>query len=182
MQIGNSAARAAALASGGVDGAVVTAGFIPAAKRAGLGVIFDLSTISIKFANAIVIANTALINERPGVVKASMAAVIEGIRSWRATSDAAKAFLKKSYNLPDAEIDDVYGEVSRLVRPEPTPDLIEIKMRGTAFQSSRRAELWISGDLWTQDSLTKFYGSLDEIHSSHCWHDRADGPLPQSRR
>ena len=141
MQIGNSAARAAALASGGVDGAVVTAGFIPAAKRAGLGVIFDLSTISIKFANAVVIANTALINERPAVVKASMAAVIDGIRSWRATSDAAKAFLKKSYNLPDAEIDDVYGEVSRLVRSEPTPDLIgiqntwdsipELKARGT---------------------------------------------------
>jgi len=70
MQIGNSAARAAALAGGGVDGAIVTAGFIPAAKRAGLSVIFDLSTISTKFANAVVIANTSLIKERPGEVKA----------------------------------------------------------------------------------------------------------------
>jgi NitT/TauT family transport system substrate-binding protein len=127
MQIGNSAARAAALAGGGVDGAVVTPGFIPAAKRAGLGVIFDLSTISIKFANAIVIANTSLIKERPGVVKASMAAVIEGIRSWRASPGTAKAFLKKSYNLSDPEIDDVYSEVSRLVRAEPTPDLMGIQ-------------------------------------------------------
>ena len=127
MQIGNSPARAAALTSGGVDGAVVTPGFIPAAKRAGLSVIFDLSAISVKFANAIVIANTALIKERPGVVKASTAAVIEGIRSWRANPYAAKSFLKKLYNLSDVEIDDVYGEVSRLVRAEPTPDLIGIQ-------------------------------------------------------
>ena len=116
MQIGNSAARAAALTAGGVNGAVVTPGFIPAAKRAGLSVIFDLSAISIKFANAIVIANTSLIQERPQWVKASTAAVIEGIRSWRASRYTAKAFLKKSYSVSNAEIDEVYGEVSRLVR------------------------------------------------------------------
>ena len=56
-----------------------------------------------------------------------MAAVIEGIRSWRASPGAAEAFLKMSYNLSDPEIDDVYREVSRLVRAEPTPDLIGIQ-------------------------------------------------------
>ena len=127
LQIGNSAARAAAMTSGGVDGAVVTPGFIPAAKRAGLSVIFDLSSIQTKFANAIVIANDALINERPGVVKSAVAAIIDGIRSWRTSPETAKAFLKKTYSLSHAEIDDVYGEISRLVRVEPTPDLVGIQ-------------------------------------------------------
>jgi NitT/TauT family transport system substrate-binding protein len=141
LQIGNSAARAAALASGGVDGAVVTPGFIPAAKRAGLSVIYDLSTIPIKFANAIVIANNSLIKERPGVVKGAVAAIIDGINSWRASPEAAKVFLRKSYQLSDSEIEEVYGEVIRLVRPEPIPQLEglqnawesmpELKARGT---------------------------------------------------
>ena len=51
LQIGNSAARSAALISGGVDGAVVTPSFVPVAKNAGLNVIFDLSTIKTRFAN-----------------------------------------------------------------------------------------------------------------------------------
>ncbi|HEX5021568.1 MAG TPA: ABC transporter substrate-binding protein, partial [Candidatus Binatia bacterium] len=39
LQIGNSAARAAALASGGVDGAIVTPAFVPVGKKIGLHVI-----------------------------------------------------------------------------------------------------------------------------------------------
>jgi ABC-type nitrate/sulfonate/bicarbonate transport system substrate-binding protein len=127
LQVGNSAARAAALAGGAVDGAVVTPGFIPTAKRAGLSVIFDLSAISIKFANAVVIANNSLLKERPGVVKASTLAIIEGIRAWRTAPATAKAFLKKNYPVSDAEIDEIYGETSRLVRAQPTPDLIGIQ-------------------------------------------------------
>ena len=42
LQIGNSAARSAALMSGGIDGAVVTPAFVPVARNAGLNVIFDL--------------------------------------------------------------------------------------------------------------------------------------------
>jgi NitT/TauT family transport system substrate-binding protein len=141
LQIGNSAARAAALASGVVDGAVVTAGFIPAAKRAGFNLIFDLSTIHTKFANAIVIANDSLIKGRPSVVKAAVAAIIDSIKSWRVRPDTAKNFLKKAYGLSDAEIEETYAEITRLVRPEPRPDLIgiqnawdsipELKARGT---------------------------------------------------
>jgi NitT/TauT family transport system substrate-binding protein len=144
LQIGNSAARAAALASGGVDGAVVTPGFIPAAKRAGLSVIFDLSTIPTKFANAIVIANDSLIKERPAVAKNAVAAIIDGITSWRASPESAKAFIKKAYNLSDTEIEDVYGEALRLVREEPRPDLLGIQ---NAWESMPELKARGSGDL-----------------------------------
>jgi NitT/TauT family transport system substrate-binding protein len=144
LQIGNSAARAAALASGGVDGAVVTPGFIPAAKRAGLSVIFDLSTIPIKFANAIVIANDSLIKERPTVAKGAVTAIMDGITSWRARPESAKAFIKKAYNLSDAEIEDVYGEALRLVREEPRPDLAGIQ---NAWESIPELKARGSGDL-----------------------------------
>src|SRR5881397_2755122 len=116
LQIGNSAARAAALAGGAVDGAVVTAGFIPAAKRAGLNIIFDLSTIQTKFANAIVIANDSLIKERPSLVRAAVAAIIDGIKSWRTRPETAMDFLKKAYSSSDAETQETYGEITRLVR------------------------------------------------------------------
>jgi NitT/TauT family transport system substrate-binding protein len=144
LQIGNSAARAAALASGGVDGAVVTPGFIPAAKRAGLSVIFDLSTIPTKFANAIVIANDSLIKERPAVAKNAVAAIIDGITSWRASPERAKAFIRKAYNLSDTEIEDVYGEALRLVREEPRPDLLGIQ---NAWESMPELKARGSGDL-----------------------------------
>ena len=73
LQIGNSAARSAALAGGGVDGAIVTPFFIPSAKKAGLNVIFDLSRKP-KFANQIVIVNDNLINEKRAAVRAFAAA------------------------------------------------------------------------------------------------------------
>ena len=57
MQIGNSSARAAALASGGVDGAIVTPAFVPVARKVGLHVIFDLATIKTKFASQIMVAH-----------------------------------------------------------------------------------------------------------------------------
>ncbi len=50
--------------SGGVDGAIVTPFFVPSAKKAGLVVIFDLSTINATFANQIVIVNDNLIKEK----------------------------------------------------------------------------------------------------------------------
>ena len=80
LQIGNSAARSAALASGRVDGAIVTPFFIPSAKKAGLNVIFDLSTINAKFANQIVIVNENLINEKRAAVRAFARGLIDAIK------------------------------------------------------------------------------------------------------
>jgi ABC-type nitrate/sulfonate/bicarbonate transport system substrate-binding protein len=127
LQIGNSAARAAALASGGVDGAIVTPFFIPAAKKAGLNVIFDLSTINARFANQIVIVNDNLIKEKRAVVRALARGLIEAIRVWRAGSEATRAYLRKNYKLADSDIENIEAEGRRFIRAEPTPDLDSVQ-------------------------------------------------------
>jgi len=123
LQIGNSAARAAALASGGVDGAIVTPAFVPVARQAGLQVIFDLSTMKTKFASQIMVASDQLIKERPETLKLVVLGFLDGIKNWKSRPDLAKPFLRKSYKVSEADIENIYIETNRFLRSEPTPDL-----------------------------------------------------------
>jgi NitT/TauT family transport system substrate-binding protein len=123
LQIGNSAARAAALASGGVDGAIVTPAFVPFAKKAGLQVIFDLSTIKTKFASQILVAHDQLAKERTEVLRAITAGFVDGIKAWKTRPELAKPYIRKYYQVPEADVDSIYNETNRFLRSEPTPDL-----------------------------------------------------------
>jgi NitT/TauT family transport system substrate-binding protein len=132
LQIGNSAARSAALISGGVDGAVVTPAFMPIARNAGLNVIFDLSTIKTKFANIGLMTHERVIREQPRLVHGTVAGLVQGIKYWKTNPDAAKAYLKQIYKVSSADIDSIYEDGSKNVRSEPTPDLDGIQ---TAWES-----------------------------------------------
>jgi NitT/TauT family transport system substrate-binding protein len=132
LQIGNSAARSAALISGGVDGAVVTPAFMPIARNAGLNVIFDLSTIKTKFANIGLMTHERVIREQPRLVRGTVAGLVQGIKYWKTNPDAAKAYLKQIYKVSSADIDSIYEDGSKNVRSEPTPDLDGIQ---TAWES-----------------------------------------------
>ncbi|HLN86483.1 MAG TPA: ABC transporter substrate-binding protein [Candidatus Limnocylindrales bacterium] len=122
LQIGNSAARAAALASGGVDGAIVTPAFVPVARQAGLQVIFDLSTMKTKFASQIMVASDQLVKDRPEVLKLIVAGFLDGIRNWKARPELAKPFIRKYYKVTEADVENIYVETNRFLRSEPTPD------------------------------------------------------------
>ena len=132
LQIGNSAARSAALISGVVDGAVVTPAFVPVARNAGLNVIFDLSTIKTRFANIGLIAQEKTIREQPRLIKATVAGLVHGIKYWKTNPDAAKAYLKQIHNVSAADLDSIYEDGSKNARSEPTPDLDGIQ---TAWES-----------------------------------------------
>jgi NitT/TauT family transport system substrate-binding protein len=132
LQIGNSAARSAALISGGVDGAVVTPAFVPVARNAGLNVIFDLSTIKTRFANIGLMAQEKTIREQPRLIKATVAGLVHGIKYWKTNPDAAKAYLKQIHRVSAADLDTIYEDGSKNVRSEPTPDLDGIQ---TAWES-----------------------------------------------
>ncbi len=123
LQIGNSAARAAALASGGVDGAIVTPAFVPFARKAGLQVIFDLSTMKTQFASQIMVAHDQLIKERPEILKAVVVGFLDGIKAWKTRQELAKPYIRKNYNVSEADVDSIYVETNRFLRSEPTPDL-----------------------------------------------------------
>ena len=132
LQIGNSAARSAALMSGGIDGAVVTPAFVPVARNAGLNVIFDLSTIKTRFANIGLMAQERLIREQPRLVKGAVAGLVHGIRFWKTNPEVAKAYLKQIHKVSAADLDSIYEDGSKNVRSEPTPDLDGIQ---TAWES-----------------------------------------------
>jgi NitT/TauT family transport system substrate-binding protein len=122
LQIGNSAARAAALASGGVDGAIVTPAFVPVARQAGLQVIFDLATMKTKFASQIMVASDQLIKDRPEATKLVVTGFLDGIKAWKARPDLAKPFIRKYYKVNEADVENIYVETNRFLRSEPTPD------------------------------------------------------------
>ena len=122
LQIGNSAARAAALASGGVDGAIVTPAFVPVGKKIGLHVIFDLSTVNTKFASQIMVAHDQLIKDKPEVLRAVVSGFLDGIHSWKTRPEMAKNYLKKNYKVSESAIDTIYTETNRFLRSEPVPD------------------------------------------------------------
>jgi ABC-type nitrate/sulfonate/bicarbonate transport system substrate-binding protein len=132
LQIGNSAARSAALVSGGVDGAVVTPAFVPIARNAGLSVIYDPSTIPTRFANISLMAQERSIKEQPKLVRATVAGLVHGIRYWKSNPDVAKAYLKHIHKLSNEDIDSIYEDGSKHVRSSPTPDLDGIQ---TAWES-----------------------------------------------
>lgn len=123
LQIGNSSARAAALASGGVDGAIVTPAFVPVARKVGLHVIFDLATIKTKFASQIMVAHDQVIKEKPELVRAVTMGFLDGIRSWKSQPEPAKSFIRKYYKVAAADVEDIYNETNRFLRSAPTPDL-----------------------------------------------------------
>ena len=123
LHLGNAAARAAALSSGLADAAAVTSSFVPVAKKAGLHVIFDMSTTQGRFANRSVVASDRLIKDQPQVAKAIVAGFVEGTRYWKASPVEAKAYLKRLNKLPDPDIDGIYSETCKFMRSEPTPDL-----------------------------------------------------------
>ncbi len=127
VQVGNTAARAAALLSGAIDGALMSPSFIPVVQRSGLNVLFDLSTLPNRFAVIGLVVNNRLIEEQPQVVKALVGGYVDGIRGWRSSPGTAKAYLKKTYKNSDAEVDTVYAEVNRFLLLDPTPELDGIR-------------------------------------------------------
>ncbi|HEY2990749.1 MAG TPA: ABC transporter substrate-binding protein [Candidatus Binatia bacterium] len=122
LQIGNSAARSAAMASGGVDGAIVTPAFVPFARNAGLQVIFDLGTIKTKFASQIMVASESMVKERPAVLKQIVLGFLDAIRSWKARPEIVKPYLRKYYKVSEADIESIYLDTNKFLRSEPVPD------------------------------------------------------------
>ena len=155
MQIGNSSARAAALASGGVDGAIVTPAFVPVARKVGLHVIFDLATIKTKFASQIMVAHDQTIKEKPELVRAVTTGFLDGIKAW-----------KRSRNSPSLLSENTTKSRKRTSRAF-TPKRIGFcapplflswkgfRTPGTASLNSRREVAWISRSSSTLASSTK---------------------------
>ena len=123
LQIGNSAARMAAILSGTVDGTIMAADFVPRAKKEGFNVVADLadSKIDYPFLSLNMMGN--YIERNPKMVKAIIKSMAESIRALQTEQAAAKAVVRTVLRTEDAETID-YATIRSIQvlarRPFPT--------------------------------------------------------------
>src|SRR5215813_8204114 len=89
LQIGNSAARMAAILSGTVDGTIMAADFVPRAKKEGFNVVADLAA--------------TYIERNPKMVKALIKSMSESVTVLQTDTSAAKAVVRSVLRTEDVE-------------------------------------------------------------------------------
>ena len=103
LQIGNSAARMAAILSGTVDGTIMAADFVPRAKKEGFNVVADLadSKIDYPFLSLNMMGN--YIERNPKMVKSLIKSMSESIRALQTDLSAAKVVVRAVLRTEDVE-------------------------------------------------------------------------------
>ncbi|MSP38937.1 MAG: hypothetical protein EXR70_10650 [Deltaproteobacteria bacterium] len=94
LQIGNSAARMAAILGGTVDGTIMAADFVPRAKKAGFNILADLTETKIEYPFLSVHMLGSYTDRNLRVVKAVIKAMSESIRALQSDPTIAKAAIR----------------------------------------------------------------------------------------
>jgi len=103
LQIGNSAARMAAILGGTVDGTIMAADFVPRAKKAGFNILADLAETKIEypFLSLHILGSYSDRNLR--VIKAVIKGMSESIRALQSDPAAAKTAIRAALRTDDIE-------------------------------------------------------------------------------
>jgi NitT/TauT family transport system substrate-binding protein len=124
LQIGNSAARMAAILSGTVDGTIMAADFAPRAKKEGFNVVADLAMTNIDYPFLSLHMMGNYIERNPKMLKALIKSMSESIGVLQTDNNAAKAVVRSVLRTDDVETVDYATMRSIQVlarRPFPTP-------------------------------------------------------------
>ncbi len=103
LQIGNSAARMAAILSGTVDGTIMAADFVPRAKREGFNIVADLSDSKIDYPFLSLNMMGSYIERNPKMVRAIIKSMAESVRALQTDQPAAKAVVRAVLRTEDVE-------------------------------------------------------------------------------
>ena len=103
LQIGNSAARMAAILSGTVDGTIMAADFVPRAKKEGFNVVADLAATNIEYPFLSLHMMGNYIERNPKMVKALIKGMSESIGVLQTDNNAAKAVVRSVLRTDDVE-------------------------------------------------------------------------------
>src|SRR5438132_3804264 len=129
LQIGNSAARMAAILSGTVDGTIMAGDFIPRARKEGFNILVDLSDSNIEYPFLTFNIVGSVIDRNFKTVKALIKSASEAIRVLQTDPAAAKAAIKIALRTDDPETLEFAAVRSARVlerRPFPTPAGIQM--------------------------------------------------------
>jgi NitT/TauT family transport system substrate-binding protein len=103
LQIGNSAARMAAILSGTVDGTIMAADFVPKAKKEGFNIVADLADTKIEYPFLSLNFMGSYIDRNLKMVKALIKVMSESIRVLQTDSAAAKAVVRTVLRTDDVD-------------------------------------------------------------------------------
>jgi len=103
LQIGNSAARMAAILSGTVDGTIMAADFVPKAKKEGFNIVADLADTKIEYPFLSLNFMGSYIHRNLKMVKALIKGMSESIRALQTDSAAAKAVVRTVLRTDDVD-------------------------------------------------------------------------------
>ena len=121
FQSGNTPSRTAALVAGHMDAALVSSTGV--AKIIATGccrVLADLSELPLEFANYGVVVSGSLLKNQRDNVKRFLQALIEGIHTFKANSDLARAVLRESNS--EGEVGSLYERLTKSFRDFPSPE------------------------------------------------------------
>jgi len=124
LQVGNSPDRLAAIASGKVQGSILSLSQTPRAKKLGLRVLADLSQIDAEYPQGVLYVSTSLIEKRPDLIREFLKAYVEGIQQFKINLPAAYSVIEKNTGLKDkTEIEEYHALLTKnflLSNPLPT--------------------------------------------------------------
>ena len=125
LQAGNMPAIVAALESGKVQGAMLSAPFTLRAKSLGFPMMADLQMLGLEYQHTGLATTQALIKSRPDLVRNAMKAYVEGIHFYKTHRAESLAVLAKYLKTTDADVlAEVYEDVGlNLTAEKPYPTL-----------------------------------------------------------
>jgi LysM repeat protein len=120
----------AALESGKIDGAMLSAPFTLRAKKAGFPVLANLQMLGLEYQHTGIATSQALIKSRPDLIRNVMRAYVEGIHYYKTHRKESLAILEKYLKTDDPEaLMEVYEDIGLALIPEkPYPTLRGIRI------------------------------------------------------
>lgn len=141
LQIGDQAARFAALLSGAVDAAIINPPLTLNAKRLGYYPTVDLSSIGLSFPNATLASLSSYMRSHDDVLRQLMRAYVEALFLFHTREGVSVRALKKYMKVEDPEIAQYTVQVYRKMHPrKPYPSVEGTKFM-LDFLISRHPEL-----------------------------------------
>jgi NitT/TauT family transport system substrate-binding protein len=129
LQVGNSPERLAAIASGKVQGSILSLSQTPRAKKLGLRVLADLSEIDAEYPQGVLYVPGSLIEKRPDLIAAFLRAYIEGLQQFKTNKPVAYNIIAKNSGIEDRSDIEEYHKLltTRFLLDYPLPTLAGMK-------------------------------------------------------
>jgi NitT/TauT family transport system substrate-binding protein len=141
VELGSMPSLLSALASGKIQGAMLSAPFTLHAKKAGFSVLADLQMLGLEYQHTGIAATRTLIKSKPDLVRKFMQAYVEGIHFYKTHRKEALAVMAKYLKTNDSEaLTETYETVGLTLLPEkpyPTFKGIQIMLQELAAKDPK---------------------------------------------